>query len=144
MRTLKFLLLFLLIGIIPALAAPNRVEIKQLTVSGIPVTGDSLSNGQQLVSDSIYQMGNNGFLSVATQVSGNVSLSYQVSYDNINWWTPNTSSSGTLTSIGTIATSLTSNTWVISQAVMAPYMRFIYTSTGSSVITADALWQDQS
>lgn len=143
MKILKLLVIFLLIGLVPAFAA-KRAEVHQLTVGGVAVNGYVIGSGNTVTSDSVYQTGNLGFLSLATQVSGNVGITYQVSYDNLNWWTPYTTSTGTLTSIGTIATSITSNRWIIAIAVLAPYTRFVYTSTGSSTITADTLWQDES
>lgn len=143
MRTLKLLVLFLLIGLVPAFAA-KKSEVKNLTIGGTAVNAYVISSGATVTSDSLYQPGNLGFLSLATKVSGNVSISYQVSYDNVTWWTPYISSSGTLTSIGTIVSSITADSWIISTAVLAPYTRFIYASTGSSTITANALWQDES
>lgn len=143
MKILKLAVLFLLIGLAPVWAA-KRAEVKQLTIGGVAVNAYAIGSGATVTSDSVYQNGNLGFLSLATQVVGNVSINYQVSYDNLIWWTPNTASSGTLTPAGTIANSITSNSWIISTAVLAPYMRFIYQSTGSSTITADALWQDES
>ncbi len=144
MKILKLFLLFMLIGLSPSWAA-KRAEVKQLTVGGVAVNGYSIGSGVTVTSDSVYQTGNLGFLAIATQVIGNVSINYQVSYDNINWWTPYTTSSGSVTSAGLIASSITSNTWIISTAVLAPYMRFIYASTGGlSTITADTLWQDES
>lgn len=147
MKILKLLTIFLLIGsigLVPAFAAPKRTEVKQLTFGGVGGSGQAIGSGQTITSDSVYQSGNEGFLALVTQVSGTVGINYQVSYDNVNWWTPNTTSSGTLTSAGVIATSISSNTWIIATAVLAPYMRFIYNSTGASTITADTLWQDES
>lgn len=143
MKILNLLVLFVLIGLSPSWAA-KRAEVKQLTISGVAVNAYAIGSGVTVTSDSVYQTGNLGFLALATQVSGNVGITYQVSYDNINWWTPYTTSSGSLTAAGTIATSITSNTWIVATAVLAPYMRFIYASTGSSTITADTLWQDES
>lgn len=143
MKILKLSVLFLLICAVPSFAA-KRAEFKQLNFGGAGASGYTIPSGATVTSDSIYQNGNLGFLSLATQISGTVAITYQVSYDNTNWWTPYTTSSGTLTAAGTIATSITANRWIVSTAVMAPYMRFIYASTGASTITADTLWQDES
>lgn len=159
MRILKFFIVFLLIGLIPAHAEQRRVEIKQLTVNGVYINGWSLpkSNGADYVgskstitTDSIYQNGNNGYGTLATMInaSGDVLESYQVSYDNINWWTPNviqSNNAGTISSIATIDSNMLTNSWIQYNWTIAPYVRFIYTNkntTGNSVITADALWQD--
>jgi hypothetical protein len=146
MKILKLLTILLLIGIVPAFASPKRTEVKQLTYGGVNLNGYSIPNNNVVTSDSVYQSGNEGFLALATQIdaSGAVGITYQVSYDNINWWTPYTTSGGTLTAAGTIATTMTANRWIISTAVLAPYMRFIYTATANSHITADTLWQDES
>lgn len=143
MKILKLAILFLLIGLSTSWAA-KRAEVKQLTIGGVNVNGYVIPSGLTVTSDSVYQTGNLGFLSLATQVSGNVGISYQVSYDNNLWWTPNTTSGGTLTAAGTLATSITAKQWIITTFVLAPYLRFIYSSTGSSTITADTLWQDES
>ncbi len=143
MRILKLAILFLLIGLAPVWAA-KRAEVKQLTIGGVAVNGYAIGSGATVTSDTVYQNGNLGFMALATQVSGNVGITYQVSYDNNLWWTPNTTSAGTLTAAGTIATSITSNSWIITTAVLAPYLRFVYASTGASTITADTIWQDES
>lgn len=143
MRILKLLVLFMLVGLIPAFAA-KRAEVHELTIGGVRANGYAISSGATVTSDSVYQTGNLGFLAIVTQVNGTVGITYQVSYDNNTWWTPYTTSAGTLTAAGNIATSINANTWIISTAVLAPYMRFIYSSTGASTITADTLWQDES
>ena len=146
MRILKLLFVFLLIGLVPAFANQKRTEVKQLTVGGVAINGTAIAANNTVTSDSIYQSGNEGFLALATQIdaSGAVGISYQISYDNVNWWTPYTTSSGTLTAAGTLVTSLTANRWVVATAILAPYMRFVYVSTAASHITADTLWQDES
>lgn len=144
MKILRLVALFLLIGLGTAFAAPNRVETHQLTIGGSQLNNYVIPANNTVTSDSVYQIGTNGFLSLATWVVGNVSISYQISYDNINWWTPYTTNAGTLTSAGTIATSITGNRWIIATAIMAPYIRFNYSSTGTSTIDSLMLWQDQS
>lgn len=149
MKTLKLLFIFLLIGLVPAFAA-RRVETKQLTVSGIAIIGTTINANNVLTSDSVYQNGNMGYETLATQVSGNISTSYQVSYDNKIWWNPNviTNVSGTIGSIATIDSNISSNQWVILPYVLTPYIRFIFTNLNATVtqdaITADVLWQDES
>lgn len=143
MKILKLLILFILLGINISFAAV-RTEYKNLTIAGAPVIAYNISSGATVTSDSVYESGAYNYNGLATIVNGSVKITYQASYDNINWWTPNTTSAGTLTATGVLATSVTSNTWVSFPAVVAPYIRFNYQSTGASSITAETLWQDWS
>ncbi len=149
MKILRLLILFILIGVIPVYAAPKRVEIKQLTIGGAAVKAYAVATSTTLTSDSIYQSGNSGYTSLATNVGGNagiLTVKYQVSYDNVNWFKPSTTSAGALTTSDTLATNMTSDTWIVLPYTMTPYIRFIFSSGTATTdsITADAIWQDES
>lgn len=120
----------------------KRVENRQLAVSGVPIQGTTISS--PITSDGIYQSGNLGFMSLVMKVSGNVAISYQLSFDNINWFTPNNTDGANLTAVGTIVSALTANAWIVLVAMLAHYVRFTFTPSGSSTISANALWQDES
>ena len=120
----------------------KKAQTKQLTSSGVNILSTTTSN--PITSDGVYQSGNLGFMSLVVNITGNVSISYQLSFDNINWFTPSTTDGTNLTSAGGIVTSLTTNAWIVLTAMLAPYVRFIFTPSGSSTITANTLWQDES
>lgn len=143
--------LFLLLGLNQAFATAIRTEFKQLTISGVPIAGTVIATSQTVTSDAVYQMGGEGsdYNALVLQVAsgGNVKATVQLSYDNINWFNPVLSNgTGTVTSISTIDTVVTSNTWAVYQYTFAPYARFNITSSasGTSTVTAEALWQDWS
>ncbi len=144
MKILRLLIMFILIGTIPSFAAPKRMEVKKLTISGSPITARVIATSQTVTSDSVYQSGNSGYSTLAIKVTGSVAVTQQSSYDNITWWTPYTESAGTLTSAGTVSTATTSDRWIIIPFVATPYIRFNYASTGQSTIDTVYLSQDES
>ena len=120
-----------------------RQTNKQLTINNVPILNYSLSNGQLVYSDPIYQPGNIGFASLLSIVSsGQVGITYQVSLDGINWYTPNTNSAGVLTAAGLIVNSQTSTAWIILQAILAKYVRFGFYATGTTTISEEYIWQN--
>lgn len=135
-------LLALIILSTPAFAG-KRVTSKKLLISGAPITDYAIGSGATVTTDSLYQSGNVGFTSLLTKVSGSVTISYQVSNDNSNWYTPYTTDGSSLTAAGAIASAITTDRWVILTAKLAPYVRFIYASSGSSTISSTAIWQDE-
>ena len=154
MKKLLIILFLLLVGSSQSFAG-IRSEFHNLTVGGTtsngvtnpgsPINNYVFASGATITSDSLYQTGSLGYNSsaIATQVSGgSVKISFQVSYDNITWFTPYTTSGGTITSITNLVTSLSANSWIYYQYQFAPYIRFIFQATGTPTITAEALWQD--
>lgn len=147
MNKLLLIVLFTMLGLCNSFADITHTLSHNLTVNGAPLSGTTVSTNQTLTTDSVYETGASsfGYSVLVTQVSGNgVKISYQTSYDNANWFTPNTTSPiGVLTPVGTLDTLATSNTWIIYQYPVSPYIRFVYTSTGgSSIITGETVWQD--
>lgn len=136
-----FLITLLLIAMSGQAFAMKKVTSQKLKISGVPIT-DTVINGVTVTSDSVYQTGNVGFSALLTKVSGSINISYQVSNDNSNWYTPYTTDGSTLTSAGAIATAVTADRWIILTARMAPYIRFIFVSAGSSTISSTAIWQN--
>ncbi len=131
---MKKLLVGILLMLMPTMAFADitRTMQKVLTISGAPINGLQIASNQTVTSDGIYQAGSQtfGYSALATQISQasggiSVKISYQTSYDNINWFTPNTTSAGTLTSQGVLATAITGNTWIVYQYTVYPYIRFV-------------------
>ncbi len=121
----------------------KKSQRKRLTVAGVDLSATVVNNAS-ITTDGVYQPGNIGFMSLVSKITGNVAITYQISFDNITWFTPSTTDGTTLTSVGTIVTGQTSDCWIILRAILAPWIRFVFTSTGSSTITGDAIWQDES
>jgi len=152
MKILRLALLFLLIGLVPAFAAPKRVELHKLTISGTAVDTYLIASSQTVTTDSIYISGNNGYQSLVVTTGGNngaVTIDTQVSYDNTNWFTPysmNSPTNDTLTAQGRIADGITANRWIILPWTLSPYVRFKFAvgSVTNDTITAETLWQDES
>lgn len=123
----------------------KKVENKQLTVSGVNLKAYSTTNNGTVTTDGVYQSGNLGFLTLALQVTaGSLAVSYQISFDNVTWFTPYSTDGTNLTAIGNIAAAVTTNVWVVLQALLGHYVRFVFVSTGVSTFSANALWQDES
>jgi hypothetical protein len=127
-------------------ATAFRVNSQLLKVSGVPMNNYTIATSSTVTRDSVYQMGNVGFQSLATMVRGanaSITITYQVSYDNANWFTPYNTASGVLTSAATISTSQSADRWIVAPAMLAPYIRFNFAqgAGGTGTITADTLWQ---
>ncbi len=121
--------------------AMKKATSQKLKSSGVTIA-DTVVSGTTLTSDSLYQTGNVGFTSLLVKVTGTISIAYQVSNDNTNWYTPYTTDGTTLTTAGPIASSVSADRWIILTAKLAPYIRFTFTSAGSSTISATAIWQN--
>lgn len=137
-RILPLILLVLLSSNVWAKTA----AVKTLKIGGVNITDYVISSNATVTSDSLSQTGNVGFMSLLTKVSGSVTLSYQVSNDNSNWYTPYTTDGTTLTAAGTIASAVTADRWIILPARLSPWIRFIFASSGASTITSQATWQN--
>lgn len=90
---------------------------------------------------------NVGFASLIVDVtSGTIdSITYQISYDGLTWYTPYTTDGTSLTSAGSVVTDdITATRWIVLTARLAPFMRFTFTPTGSTVISVKFVWQDDS
>lgn len=126
----------------------KRVQRKRLTQTVAGVTTnikDVVVTNSTVTTDGVFQSGNWGFMSLVNKIAGGaIAITYQLSYDGSTWFTPSTTDGTTLTAAGTIVAAATSDCWIILNARMAHYIRFIYTVTGTSTLTADALWQDES
>lgn len=141
---MKKLLILALLLLLPLTAhAGKQATTKLLTASDQIISSYAISNGITVTTDSIYQPGNVGFSSMALDVSGNVAVSYQVSKDGTKWYSPYTTDGASLTDVSGIVTSVTADRWIILTAKLAPYVRYKFTSTGSSTITATLVWQDE-
>jgi hypothetical protein len=86
----------------------------------------------------------NGFASLLVLTSaGSLDIDFQVSDDNVNWYTPVDTSLNTL---GSVNGAVTSDRWIVFSPQAATWIRFIFILTGSnstvsatvrSVITTD-------
>lgn len=149
MRKLFLVGLFLLLGFNQAFATITRTMQHNLTIAGTPINGTTVGANSTITSDSVYQAGAQtfGYSALATTIAGtnpNMKITYQTSYDNVNWFTPNTTSSGTLTAQNVLVTAATTNTWVVYQYTVYPYIRYNFQNTTSTAdtITAETMWQD--
>lgn len=142
--------LFLIFGISQCFATTSHTEAHNLTISGVPINGTVIATSQTVTSDSVYQSGApaNGYSALVTQISGasaSVKITYQTSYDNVNWFSPvTTNGTGTVTNIATLDSAAISNVWIVYPYNVYPYIRFNFASSvsGSSTVTAESLWQD--
>lgn len=137
----KIILILIFLAICNPAFAMKKATSQKLKISNAPIT-DYVVSGTTVTSDSLYQTGNVGFTSLLVKVSGTISIAYQVSNDGSVWYTPYTTDGTTLTSAGAIATGVTADRWIILTAKLAPYIRFSFTSAGSSTISATAIWQN--
>lgn len=68
-----------------------------------------------------------GFTSLLVKTStGTLAITYQVSTDNTNWYTPYDTDGNAL---NVIATAMGSNTWVEFDPTIAQYVRFVFVLT---------------
>lgn len=132
-----------------AFAEITRTMQHNLTISGTPINGTTIVSNSTITSDSVYQAGAQtfGYSALASQISGtnpSIKITYQTSYDNQNWFIPNTTSAGTLTAQNVLANSANGNTWIVYQYTVYPYIRFIYqnNTVTNDTITAETMWQD--
>ena len=152
---MKKLLLGLLMVLItlPAFADVMKTLPKQLTISGTPIIATAIAAGSTITSDSVYQPSSLSFgysaLAInATAIAGvnpNIKLTYQVSYDNVNWFSPLlTNGSGSVTVESTLDTAIASgNTWITFPYTVYPYDRFIFQNNSATTdsVTAETVYQ---
>lgn len=156
--------LILLLGISPVFATITRTlqhnityggsVINGITVPGVPINGTTITAGATITSDSVYQAGSisYGYSAVTLMASAiggvtpNIKLTYQTSYDNINWFNPtSTTGNGVVSSVSTLDSVVGSgNTWVVYNYTVYPYIRFNLqnNSATTDTVTAETLWQD--
>lgn len=86
---------------------------------------------------------NVGYSSLVVDVTGGgVNITYQLSLDGTNWYTPYTTDGTTLTSTPSVVSNLTSTSWIVLPSRMAKFIRFnIYQASGSPTITLKYLYQ---
>lgn len=161
MKKLLLIVFFMLLGFSQAFAdithtLPHNLTTGGNVVNGQTIAGTAINNtiiatGSTLTSDSVYETGTSsfGYSVLATIVNGTgVKESYQVSYDNNNWFTPNTTNSvGVITPIGTLDTLATGNNWIIYQYPVSTWIRFVFTAANSNgatqdSVTAETVYQD--
>jgi hypothetical protein len=97
--------------------------------------------------EAIQVSNNTGFASLIIDVtSGTIdSITYEVSMDGTNWYTPYTTDGTTATTAGSITTAdFTADRWIVLTARLANYVRFTITPSGSTVITASFVFQSAS
>lgn len=139
----KIILILAVLLISTNVWAGKKATQKTLTISSVPVSAYVIANGVTATSDSVYQAGNVGFAALLMKVSGTIDVSYEVSRDSSEWYPPYTTDGSSLTAANTVVTGLTANRWIILTAKLAPYIRFKFTSTGSSTISSYYVWQDE-
>ncbi len=149
MKKLLLIGIFILLGFSQAYANITKTLTHNLTISNVPINGTTVGANSTITSDSIYQAGasSQGYSALATTIAGsspNMKITYQVSYDNVNWFNQNTTAQGTLTAQNVLATSITSSTWISYTYITYPYIRFNFQNTTATAdtITADTMWQD--
>lgn len=139
---MKKLIVFLIaISFCLSAEAGVRATQKVLTISGTAISGTAVGSGVTVTSDSLYQTGNVGYSSMLLLVSGQVDISYQVSRDGSNWYTPYTTDGSSLTAVGGIASNVTADRWIVLPTRLAPYVRYIFAADSSSTISSNVIWQ---
>lgn len=97
--------------------------------------------------EAIQVSNNTGYMTLIVDVtSGTIdSITYEVSMDGTNWYTPYTTDGTSLTSAGSVVTdNFTADRWIVTTARLANYVRFTITPSGSTVITASIVFQTAS
>lgn len=120
------------------------------TIAGTPINTTTIATGATLTSDSVYETGTSsfGYSVLATIVGGTgIKESYQVSYDNINWFNPSTTTLGAVFNIQTLDTLATGNNWIIYPYPISTWVRFVFTASNSfgatqDSVTAETVYQD--
>lgn len=138
--------IFLLVGIISLLAfnvyAAKNANWQTLnTSSGTPISSLAIDSTQ--FTEAIRNSSNVGYSSLLLEVSGQVDVTYQLSNDGSNWWTPYTTDGSTLTAAGSIASNLTASRWIILNYRVAPYIRFILSEDSASTVSAYYIQQHE-
>lgn len=164
MKNLFLIGLFMLLGLSQANAGMTKTLSHNLTTGGsviygvvqpgTPINATSIPSGTTITTDSVNQAGSfsYGYSAIsliansATGVTPNIKLTYQSSYDNINWFSPVTSNGlGVVTVVSTIDTSVGSgNTWIVYNYTVYPYVRFNLQNNSATTdsVTAETMWQD--
>lgn len=88
---------------------------------------------------------NVGFMTLVLDISGGAILvTHQVSLDGVTWYAPSTTDGTTLTSAPSVVSNLSTSSWIIMTARMAPFIRFIFSQvSGTPVITAKVVYQSE-
>ncbi|MCK4248679.1 MAG: hypothetical protein KAX15_02760 [Candidatus Omnitrophica bacterium] len=80
-------------------------------------------------SNGVSTVWSNGFCSLLVKTSaGSLAISFEVSDDNVDWYTPKDTSGNDL---GIIETALASGKWIVFPPQIAQYIRFKFVITGA-------------
>ena len=153
MKRLLLIGIFLFVMATQSFADVMKTLPHQLTISGTPMIGTVIASSSTITSDSVYQpsalsFGYSAMAINATAVGGvspNIKLTYQVSYDNVNWFSPVlTNGAGSVTVESTLDTSVGSgNTWVVYPYTVYPFSKYIFQNNSATTdsITAETIYQ---
>lgn len=128
-------------------AQVNATNYRVKDSSGVVFTTYAIANGATVYSESIKINDNVGYTTILAKEdksggAGNVSISAEYSTDGTNFYTPYTTSAGTLTADSAIVSSLANSTrWIAFTARLAPYMRFKIVAAADSQVTLDVIYQ---
>ena len=117
--------LFLCVLLIAGTASGAR-QIEEITpkVSGVIIDDTYMAIGESVTTDGIIITENVGFAAVSLDLTpgSDVDVSFQVSHDDITYWTPKDTSNATL---GDISTAITEDRWIRFTPQPDKFMRFI-------------------
>lgn len=145
MKKVMLIMLFLFFAFLPQAEARKGVVSQTLSDSvGVEIRGYTFSS--PVTTDMVSVGPNTGYATLVVDVtSGTIdSITYEVSFDGTNWYTPYTTDGTSLTSAGSVVTdNFTADRWIILTARLANYIRFTITPSGSTVIRADLIYQGE-
>lgn len=133
MKKIIFLIIALLIYASSANAANITVSKIIPTISGTAVSGSSLVTGSSpYYTDAIDVRNNRGFSSIIILSSASIDVAFEVSEDGTTFYDPKDTSG---TSLGSIASAISTNQWRVFTARMANYIRFKITINSNSTVS---------
>lgn len=147
---MKKLLAILVLGLIliSSSNAEAAVKAKYLVLkdtAGVSVSAYTFSS--VFTTERIRVDENTGYMTLLVDVtSGTIdSITYEVSMDGTNWYSPYTTDGTTATIANSITTAdFTADRWIVISARLANYVRFTITPSGSTVIAASIIYQIES
>ena len=120
----------------------NLIHSEYLKLAGVDINATTLASGTAYYSDAIRVHYSTGFaaLLVTLTSADDVDISFQVSLDGKNFYTPVDTAGA---SLGVIYTTLTATAWIVFSPKIAEYIRFLIDPDAESVVTAQYIQQER-
>lgn len=109
--------------------------------SGVAITSYSLASAT--TTQAIKTRDNTGYSSLAVDITGgSMKISYELSLDGVNWYSPATTDGTTLTSVETVVSNMSTSRWIVLTARLTNYIRLTFTPTvGTPTISVRYMYQ---